>query len=586
MAERVLGLDVGTRHVRVVEVVLSSPPTVSRVGEVRLPPGAVRDGEVLDVPAVGAAIAELWRQTGLRSRDVRLGLTGSRVVVRVIELPDMPSDEMAGAVRFSASDHIPIPLEDAVLGQAVLEPASPGDPGSQPLVKVLIAAAHRSTLDSLLAAVAAGGLRATAVDLVPFALVRAVGGPADTHDGGNIPGGYSDPPAPLAEAIVSVGAGLTTVVVHEGGTPRFVRTVAVGGDNLTTAIADELGLSSEAAEAAKRALGTDADDADPAAADLSRRVARIVELKLSSILGEIQSSLAYWMGSSERPLGRVVLTGAGARAGDVAGRLSLLIGAPVEWGVTLPVDAPEAAAGAGDWADHVVAAGLALGGAHFAGWQIDLCPPQRRRLRFDRQLARRLGAAAAIAVVVLGGLSVRSVLSVRDTKHKLAAQQKVNRGLEAQMVPFAPLQKLNTDLTASRKRVESALAGDVSWTRLLSDFVRSMPDTVWLGSLSVQASPPSPTGKASTTPAPGSGSAATAPTGLGSLQVTATGLDFPSVADWLRKVASDPALSDVTVGAVNKGTTGAQSTVSFGSTATITPAARSDRAARLAKAGL
>src|SRR3712207_4390160 len=115
MAERVLGLDIGTNHVRVVEVVLSSSPTVSRVGEVPLPPGADRDGEVLDVPAVGEAIAALWRQAGLRGRDVRLGLTGSRVVVRVIELPAMPDDEMAGAVRFSASDHIPIPLDDAVL---------------------------------------------------------------------------------------------------------------------------------------------------------------------------------------------------------------------------------------------------------------------------------------------------------------------------------------------------------------------------------------------------------------------------------------------------------------------------------------
>ena len=80
MAERMLGLDVGTTAVRVVEVVLDRPgrvPVVSRVGEVPLPPGAVRDGEVVDPAAVGAAIEELWRQTGLRSRDVRVGLTGS-----------------------------------------------------------------------------------------------------------------------------------------------------------------------------------------------------------------------------------------------------------------------------------------------------------------------------------------------------------------------------------------------------------------------------------------------------------------------------------------------------------------------------
>ncbi len=153
MAERALGLDVGTTAVRVVEVVIERPggrgrpgrsPHVSRVGEVPLPSGAVRDGEVLDPAAVGAAIGELWRQTGLRSRDVRVGLTGSRVVVRVVDLPAMPDDELAGAVRFSAADHIPIPLDEAVLDHAVLEPVPPTELGGPPMVRVLVAAAHRS----------------------------------------------------------------------------------------------------------------------------------------------------------------------------------------------------------------------------------------------------------------------------------------------------------------------------------------------------------------------------------------------------------------------------------------------------------
>src|SRR5882757_126141 len=185
MAERMLGLDVGTTAVRVVEVVLDRPgktPVVSRVGEVPLPAGAVRDGEVADVAAVGAAIAELWRQTGLRPRDVRVGLTGARVVVRVVDMPAMPDDEMAGAVRFSAADHIPIPLDEAVLDHAVLEPAPPAEPGGPPMVRVLVAAAHRSALDGLLAAVTAGGLHAVAVDLVPLALVRVLTEPTSEEE--------------------------------------------------------------------------------------------------------------------------------------------------------------------------------------------------------------------------------------------------------------------------------------------------------------------------------------------------------------------------------------------------------------------
>jgi type IV pilus assembly protein PilM len=601
MAERVLGLDVGTSAVRVVEVALDRPggrrpgrgPVVTRVGEVPLPPGAVRDGEVADPAAVGAAIAELWRQTGLRNREVRVGLTGARVVVRVIDMPSMPEEDMAGAIRFSAADHIPIPLDEAVLDQAALEPAPPGEPGSPPMVRVLVAAAHRSTLDGLLAAVAAGGLRAAAVDLVPFALVRALHEPLPAPE--EVPesadGLIPPPPAP-AEAIVSVGASLTTVVVHEAGKPKFVRTVQAGGDMLTSAIADEIGIELDAAEAAKR------DDGDA-------RAARIVELRLAAILGEIQSGLAYWMAQSERPLRRIVLTGGGARSGDIAGRLALLVGAPVEWGVVQGLEAPEPAAGVGAWADHTVAAGLALG-AGATGWQIDLCPPVKRSFRFNGEMGRRLAVAAAVVVVVLGGLSVRSVLALRAERSELAAQKKKVAKIESEIGQFADLRKLSSDLDAGRKKLQAALAGDVSWTRFLDDFVRHMPEGAWIKSFNAQITSTAPaTGTvkaASTASKTGSSkskelppeetapskpaSSSTGASGIGSVQVTVTGLDFPDAAEWLRKVSANPSLSGVTItGAVNK-VGESDATVNFSSSANITPAARSDRPARLAKVAL
>jgi type IV pilus assembly protein PilM len=578
MAERVLGLDVGTSCVRVVEVVLSSPVVVSRVGEVPLPPGAVRDGEVVDAAAVGAAITELWRQTGLRSRDVRVGLSGPRVVVRVIEMPAMPDDELAGAIRYSASDHIPIPLDEVVLDHAVLETLPPAEPGGPPQIRVLIAGAYRSSLDGLLTAVTAAGLRTAAVDLVPFALVRALAGPPSTDlpvatDG-------PPPPPPSAEALVSVGAGLTTVIVHEGGRPRFVRTVAAGGDMLTTAIGDELGVSPEVAEEAKRAVGAGDGDGDD---DLAQQAARVVEMRLTGILGEVQSSLAYWVAQSDRPLQRVVLTGGGVRAGDVAGRLALLVGVPVESGTVRGLEAPERALGSGDWADLTVAAGLALGGSRAGGWHIDLCPPQKRKLQFDRQLVTRLGAVAAVVLVVLGGLSVKSVLAIRQARHELSAQKKTIRGVEAELARYDALRRLNADLDTGRKRVQAALGGDVSWTRFLRDFVQAMPDGVWIQTLSAQTTG---SGKAATTASTKSAGAAAGPTGIGSVSWTVTGLDYPQAADWLQDLKQDPALAGVTVGAVAKSELGGRSVVLFSSTATLTPAARSDRAARLAKAAL
>ncbi|MBV8560888.1 MAG: pilus assembly protein PilM, partial [Acidimicrobiia bacterium] len=68
MAQRAVGLDVGTSAVRAVELVLGRDQvTLTRFGQVALAPGAVVGGEVVDAPAVASAIRRLWREAGFRA---------------------------------------------------------------------------------------------------------------------------------------------------------------------------------------------------------------------------------------------------------------------------------------------------------------------------------------------------------------------------------------------------------------------------------------------------------------------------------------------------------------------------------------
>ena len=57
-----IGLDIGTSCVRAAEVSLrGATPGLVRFGQIALPDGAVREGEVRDQVAVTEAIVELWR---------------------------------------------------------------------------------------------------------------------------------------------------------------------------------------------------------------------------------------------------------------------------------------------------------------------------------------------------------------------------------------------------------------------------------------------------------------------------------------------------------------------------------------------
>lgn len=237
-----IGLDIGTSAVRAAEVRGGDKsPTVARFGQVLLPRGAVVNGEVQEPSVVGQAISTLWKRAGFSGRGVRIGIGNRRVVVRQIELPAMAREDLEGAIRFQAQDYIPIPLPEAVMDFEVLEELS-GDEG-EPLQRVLVVAAERVMIDSVLAAVHAAKLEPETVELNAYPLVRALGGEAAV--------------APEVEAIIDVGGGVTNVVIHQGGKIRFTRLLPnLGGDDFTQSIVDALDLDWEEAESLKyRASG-------------------------------------------------------------------------------------------------------------------------------------------------------------------------------------------------------------------------------------------------------------------------------------------------------------------------------------------
>src|SRR3989442_6665671 len=179
----VVGLDVGTHAVRAVELTLGRDrPVLTGFGQVALPVGAVQHGEILDPGLVSASLRRLWAEAGFRSRRVIVGVGNQRVIVRHVELPRMSEADLRSAIRFEAESLIPIPVDEAVLDFQILDEGPETTGNAMP---VLLVAAQREMIRTLLTAVEGGGLSATLVDVAPFALMRAL--PHDTlrpHEAG------------------------------------------------------------------------------------------------------------------------------------------------------------------------------------------------------------------------------------------------------------------------------------------------------------------------------------------------------------------------------------------------------------------
>src|ERR1700733_1028058 len=169
-SKSVVGLDIEPGYVAAVET-RPGHVTVERAASAPLAAGIVRDGEVVDVETLAASLRELFNQHKL-SRRVRLGVANQRIVMRTLDLPPLKgAKEISSAIRFQASDHIPMPLEQAVLEHHSLGVIETPD---GPRTRVVVVAARRDMIERLLEATRKAGLRPTGVDLSAFAMIRAL----------------------------------------------------------------------------------------------------------------------------------------------------------------------------------------------------------------------------------------------------------------------------------------------------------------------------------------------------------------------------------------------------------------------------
>jgi type IV pilus assembly protein PilM len=287
-----IGLDIGSSAVRAAKVVARKGRTaLVGFGQVALPQGAVADGEIRDPGEVAEAVAQLWKRARIRTKRAVVGVANQRVVVRQVDLPYLEEREFRESLRFQVADHIPMPVDAAELDFQILDDyiAESG----QRMMRVLLVAAATDMVESFIDTLSAGGVSAAGVDLSPFAAARAVSPAVRGEEG--VSG---------AEAIVDVGAGVTNIVIHHNGEPRFVRILMLGGDHPTESLAQHLGITFDEAEALKLDLGRGVGSAD------SHRVLRD---GVATIVEEIRGSLDYYASQDDsESVTSVILTGGGS----------------------------------------------------------------------------------------------------------------------------------------------------------------------------------------------------------------------------------------------------------------------------------
>ncbi len=174
----VVGLELDAGHLAAAEVSVDGTLTLTRGAVAELAPGVIRDGEVADPIALAEALKTLFAENELPKR-VRLGIAHQRIVVRTLDLPTVVDDPKAltAAVREAAPDHIPMPMDEAVLDFQSLGTV---DTPLGPRTRVVVVAVRKEMVERVAAAVDGAGLEIEGIDLSAFGMVRAL---ASEHEG-------------------------------------------------------------------------------------------------------------------------------------------------------------------------------------------------------------------------------------------------------------------------------------------------------------------------------------------------------------------------------------------------------------------
>lgn len=267
-AADVVGLDIQPGFVAAVKVRVNGGIVVERAAVRPLPADAVREGEVVDRGVLGETLRELFQDSGLGKR-VRVGVANQRTVMRTLELPPIDDRKaLATAISFQAQDQVPMPLANAVLD---FHPLGVIDTPDGPRERVVLVAAQRDMVESLLDAVRSAGLHPEGVDLSAFALIRSL---------------YRADATAAGRVLYLNVDGLTNLAIADGPVCSFTRVVGSGLEGMAAELAErrgipvatarelisefDLGAGSEHARSARPTLAADSEnDAQPEDAEAS-----------------------------------------------------------------------------------------------------------------------------------------------------------------------------------------------------------------------------------------------------------------------------------------------------------------------------
>lgn len=278
-------IDIGTNAVRVVQLAPSGSdnwvlqhygyaPVDEKISAGSSSEGMRRLGEVI-MTAVG--------QSGIKKKDVVIGLPSNKTFTTVIDVPIMNPAELKSTIKYQCDQYIPMPIDEAKVDWALLG-QSLHDPKQQ---EVLLASTSVSYAEERLEFIEGLGFNVIGAEPDQIAIVRSL-----------LPTGVKD-----ARLIIDMGEKATDLAITYSESPRLVRNIPTGLKSIVKVATQNLNVQEDQARQFILKFGLAPDK-------LEGQIYRAVENTLDNFASELVKSVKFFQTRyPDTPVGGILLSG-------------------------------------------------------------------------------------------------------------------------------------------------------------------------------------------------------------------------------------------------------------------------------------
>lgn len=229
-----IGVDFGTDCLRMAQVqIVDGEPRIAAAASADVP-SHIRNDPNARAAFFVETVRDLLAQGKFKGRQAVLALPAAQMFIQHLRIARMDDEALRKALPWEARGKLPIDPAQALLRHTV---AGEIYQDSEPRDEVILMAAARETVNSLLAGAAKAKLDVIGMNVEPMAIVDCFG---------HIYRRKTDQTA--INCFVDIGFKSTRAIIAEGSRILFARTIPVGGEHFNRAVAQSLGLGAEEAK--------------------------------------------------------------------------------------------------------------------------------------------------------------------------------------------------------------------------------------------------------------------------------------------------------------------------------------------------